>query len=645
MMRMLGLVCMLILVGVSSIGQPNLDSLLYEYQNQVGSKKIETTIKISSYYDNDNLFTALTYANEALGFATEFGTDKELLAAYNRLGIVYYKLGNLSKSNQSFLVALNLVSSIKDPNLSNESRLMNNIANNYGELKQVDLAVEYYKKSLELKKKMNDSTRYSITLNNLALTYSSMQYYDSAYQSLQEALVIDRMLGDEVSEAYSNGSLGEILLEDNKPDTAIYYLNQALTYFGGIPDNDYVLGYYHHQLGEADLLLNRLISANTHFTVALEFAIAVGARSIQRDAYKGLQTVAEKLGDYEKAFAYSQIYAALQDTLYKAESAQKLGAIETSYQIINKEQEISILNANAQVDKFKFYSAIALVLIVMVLLASLYYRYLFKTRANNILQQKNNTIEKQNKEIMDGVKYAKGIQEAILPDFKTISSYFKKAYLYYKPTQVVSGDFYWVEKINGDIILVLADGTGHGVPGAFLSVMGTSLLRQIITEKRICKPDEILKELNEKVTETLGQSKLNNSLKDGMDVAVCAYNKEKKQVAFAGAKRPLLLKKGNKVQLIKGNRSSIGGSGAKNPLFDTHYFDVEEGDSIILFTDGIIDQFGGADNKKFLIKRLEKIVEKGQGISHLVKEFEGDMLAWKGGGNQTDDMLLVAVEL
>jgi len=645
MIRVLGLVCVLILMGVSSMGQPSLDSLLYEYQNQIGSKKIETAIKISSYYDNDNLFTALTYANEALNFAMEFGTDRDLLTVYNRLGIVYYKLGDLSKSNENFLVALNLVSTIRDPNLSNESRLMNNIANNYGELKQVGLAIEYYKKSLELKKKMKDSASYSITLNNLALTYSSMQYYDLAYQSLQEALVIDRILGDEVSEAHSNGSLGEILLENNKPDTAIYYLNQALTYFGGIPDNDYILGYYHHQLGEADLLLNRLKSANTHLIMALEFAIAVGAKSIQRDAYKGLQTVAEKLKYYEKAFAYSQLYLALQDTLYKAESAQKLGAIETSYQIINKEHEISILNAKAQVDQFKFYSAIALVLIIMILLGSLYYRYLFKARANDMLQQKNNTIEKQNKEIMDGVEYAKGIQEAILPDFNAIDSYFNKAYLYYKPAQVVSGDFYWVEKINGDTILVLADGTGHGVPGAFLSVMGTSLLRQIITEKRICKPDEILKELNVKVTEALGQSKLNNSLKDGMDVAVCTYNKEKKRMAFAGAKRPLLLKKGNKIQLIKGNRSSVGGSGTKVPSFDTHYFDVEEGDSIILFTDGIIDQFGGADNKKFLIRRLVEIAEKGNGIEYLIAGFDSEIKKWKGEGDQTDDMLLVAVEL
>ncbi len=644
-MRMLGFFCMLILMDVSSKGQPNLDSLLYEYQNQIGSKKIETVIEISSYYDNDNLFTALTYANEALNFAMEFGTDRDLLTAYNRLGIVYYKLGDLSKSNENFLIALNLVSTIRDPNLSNESRLMNNIANNYGELKQVNLAIEYYKKSLELKKKMKDSARYSITLNNLALTYSSMQYYDSAYKFLQEALVIDRILRDEISEAYSNGSLGEILLEDNKPDTAIYYFSQALTYFGGIPDNDYVLGYYHHQLGEAELLLNRLKSANTHFIVALEFAMAVGAKSIQRDAYKGLQTVADKLGDYKKAFAYSHLYSALQDTLYKTESAQKLGAIETSYQIINKEQKISILNANARVDKFKFYSAIALVLIVMILLGSLYYRYLFKAKANQLLEQKNNTIEKQNKEIMDGVEYAKGIQEAILPDFKTIDLYFNKAYLYYKPTQVVSGDFYWVEKINGDTILVLADGTGHGVPGAFLSVMGTSLLRQIITEKRICRPDEILKELNAKVTETLGQSKLNNSLKDGMDVAVCTYNKEKKRMAFAGAKRPLLLKKGNKIQLIKGNRSSVGGAGAKESSFDTHYFDVEEGDAIILFTDGIIDQFGGVGNKKFLIKRLVEIAEKGNGINHLIAEFEREINKWRGGGDQTDDMLLVAVEL
>lgn len=644
-MRITTLIFALVSFCFVSKSQSVLDSLLYNYEDKIGSEKIEATISLSSYYDNDNLFKSLEYANEALAFALEFGSNGDILTASNRIGIVYYKLGDLTKSNEYFLKAIQVSTELKDPDLTNESRLMNNVANNYGALKQVALAIEYYKKSLTIKKKLRDSSRFSITLNNMALTYSEMQYYDSAYILLNEAIIIDILLHDDLSLAYTKGSLGEIFLDEEKADSAFFYLNQSLEYFEKIPDNDYVLSYYHQKLGEAALLLNQLQDASGHFSMALDLSIAVGAIPIQRDCYKGLKEVSEKLGDYQKAIEYGRHYTALQDSLFKEESAQKLSAIETSFQIKNKEQEISILNAKAQVDQFKFYGVAALAILVMILFGFMYSRYLFKEKANYVLQQKNNTIQKQNKEIMDGVEYAKGIQEAILPDFSTIESLFKSAYLYYKPAQVVSGDFYWVDKIDGNIIMVLADGTGHGVPGAFLSVMGSSLLRQIITEERNHKPDDILHELNRKVIQGLGQSKLNSTLKDGMDVAICTYNVNNNRLAFAGAKRPLILKTENQVELIKGNRFTIGGSQDVEPTFDIHYFDVKKGDSIILFTDGIIDQFGGENDKKFLAKRLMELLGGDKGIEGIQHNFDKEMSNWQNGKQQTDDMLLLGVEI
>ena len=636
-----------VLVSLCSVSksQSVLDSLLYNYEEKIGSEKIEVTINLSSYYDNDNLFKSLEYANEAYAFALEFGSNGDILTASNRIGIVYYKLGDLAKSNEFFLKAIQVSSELKDSDLTNESRLMNNVANNYGALKQETLAIAYYKKSLAIKKDVGDSARFSITLNNMALTYSEMGYYDSAYLLLNEAILIDNLLSDELSLAYTKGSLGELFLDEEKADSALHYLNESLGYFERIPDSDYVLSYYHQKLGEAALLLNQLKEASGHLLIALELSTNVGAIPIQRDCYKGLKEVSEKLGDYQKAIEYSRHYSSLQDSLFKEESAQKLSAIETSYQIKNKEQEISVLNAKAEIDQYRFYGVVGLAVLVMILFGLMYSRYLYKEKANFILQQKNNTIQKQNREIMDGVEYAKGIQEAILPDFSTIESLFKSAYLYYKPTQVVSGDFYWVDKIDGNIILVLADGTGHGVPGAFLSVMGTSLLRQIITEERNCKPDDILHELNRKVIQGLGQSKLNSTLKDGMDVSICTYNVTKKRLAFAGAKRPLILKSENKVKLIKGNRFSIGGSQDVEPTFDIHYFDVKKGDSIIMFTDGIIDQFGGENDKKFLAKRLMDLLGGNNGIEGVKNNFEKEMSDWQNGRPQTDDMLLLGVEI
>ncbi len=645
MMRILLMYLFFLTLGGGLKAQSVLDSLLYVYEEQIGSEKIETGINISSYYDNDDLFKSLEYANEALVFANEFGTSSDILTANNRIGIVYYKFGDLAKSNEYFLSAIQVSNELKDPNLTNESRLLNNVANNYGELNHERLAIAYYKKSLAIKRKLNDSARFSITLNNMALTYSSMHYYDSANWALTEAITVDKLLQNNLSLAYSRGSLGEIYLDEGIADSAIFYLCESLSFFEKISDSDYVLAYYHQKLGEATSLDGQHKVALDHFLLALDLSIKIGAKPIQRDCYKGLQDVTENMGLFKEAFEYTHLFLALHDTLYKEESAQKLSAIETSYQIKNKEQEISILNANAEVDQFKFYAAAATAFLVMILLGFMYYRYLFKAKANYILQQKNETIQSQNKEIMDGVEYAKGIQEAILPEFSTIESLFQSSYIYYKPAQVVSGDFYWVDKVDENIILILADGTGHGVPGAFLSVLGSSLLRQIVSENRICKPDEILTALNKKVIEGLGQSKLNSTLKDGMDVAVCVYNTGTSRLSFAGAKRPIILKTNTQVDLIKGNRFSVGGNQNVEPVFDTHYFDIKKGDSILMFTDGIIDQFGGEKDKKFLSKRLMDLMKAGKGISGVKENFEKEMNSWQNGGKQTDDMLLLGVEI
>jgi len=644
-MRISILYLMLLSFGYNLKAQSMLDSLLYQYEEQIGSEKIKTGINISNYYDNDDLFESLKYAKEALAFANEFGTTDDVLTAYNRIGIVYYKFGDLAKSNEFFLIAIQVSNELEVPNLTNEGRLLNNIANNYGELAQEKLAIAYYKKSLKIKRELNDSIHFSITLNNMALTYSSLHYYDSAKMVLKEALLIDKLQRDDLSLAYTEGSLGEIYLDVGYADSAIYYLDASLIFFKKIPDSDYILAYFHQKLGEANCLSGQFKEAENHFSTALELSIKIGAKPIERDSYKGLQSVNENQGLYKKAFEYNHLFVALQDSLYKSESAQKLTAIETSYQIKNKEQEISILNAEAEIDQFKFYGAAATAFLVMILLGFLYYRYLFKEKANYILQQKNNTIQKQNKEIMDGVEYAKGIQEAILPDFSSMDSLFQSSFIYYKPAQIVSGDFYWVDKVDENILLVLADGTGHGVPGAFLSVLGSSILRQITSENRITKPDEILSALNQKVIEGLGQSKLNSTLKDGMDVGVCSYNTRTGLLTFAGAKRPLILKIKGEVRLIKGNRFSVGGSQNDSPEFNAHYFNMQKGDLLLLFTDGIIDQFGGEEDKKFLTKRLIQLLKDGEGIEGFQSNFEEEMNSWKKGRDQTDDMLLLGVQI
>jgi len=644
-MRIIGLFVFLAVFNQIAIAQNKLDSLLFEYENQTGTDKIDLAFSISKYYDNIDLFKSIDYAREGLEFSNEFGSELDIQNANNRLGIIFYKIGDLEQSNNYFLKAIKISMKLDIPDLQIESKLMNNVANNYAELKQEALAIEYYKKSLLIKREMLDSGYFSLTLNNLALTYSAIGLYDSAYLMLKEAYTVDKVLNDSSSMAYTNASLGEVFLNEGIVDSAIYYLEKSLAFFNKVPESDYVLAFYYLKLGDAYNAINKKNESKRLYNFALQKSLELGVMSIQKDCYKGLYTIANAENDYKRALEYVTNYTAIQDSIFKVESAQKLSAIETSYQIRNKEQEISILNANAQVDELKFYGAAGIAFVVIILLGFMYYRYYFKVKSNYILQQKNNTIQLQNKEIVDSVEYAKGIQEAILPGVSTINSLFNSAYLCYRPSKIVSGDFYWVEKIDNTIVVVLADGTGHGVPGAFLSVMGASILRQIISADKICNPGDILSELNKKVKEVLGQTNLNNTLKDGMDVAVCMLNVETGDLSFSGAKRPVLIKKDGDVQLIKGERFSIGGDQTEEPIFKVHHFNLTKGDSFLLFTDGIIDQFGGDENKKFMSSRLTDLYHKAPEMKVFGVSFEESMQNWMGEKEQTDDMLLLAIEI
>lgn len=376
--------------------QSTLDSLLYAYEHQTGMDRLQTVLELSKYYTNDNLFKSLDYAKEGLALAKEFGDESDIQNAHNRMAIVYSRLGDAAKCNEHFLEAVKISMESENRDILVEGKLLNNIGLNYSNLKQEDLAIKYFKESIELGARSGDSTQ-SATLGNIAITYGRIGKYDSAFYYLQEAMAIDRLFSDSLSLAYNKGTLGEIFQKDNQLDSASFYLEGALAYFRNIPDNDYALAYYYNEIGEIDFKRGLYEKAKEHFFTSLELAKKIGAKSIQRDCYKGLEEVFEAQGNLSEALKHGRQYTILQDSLFREESAQKMYAIETSYQIKNKEQEISVLSAQAKVDELKFYIATGLATVIFLLLTFLFYRYQFKAKANFILQQKkpDNSAAKQ----------------------------------------------------------------------------------------------------------------------------------------------------------------------------------------------------------------------------------------------------------
>jgi ligand-binding sensor domain-containing protein/serine phosphatase RsbU (regulator of sigma subunit) len=267
-----------------------------------------------------------------------------------------------------------------------------------------------------------------------------------------------------------------------------------------------------------------------------------------------------------------------------------------------------------------------------------------------VIEQKT-VIEHHNVEIMDSIKYAKNIQEALLPSLSEINNLFENCFILYMPKDIVSGDFYWFAK-NGDTRFIAAvDCTGHGVPGAFMSIVGNTLLNEIVNEKKITVPGDILLELHKGVKVALNQNAQEFERRDGMDITLCAFNTNSNQIQYAGANRPLWIyrkNKGYELENIKATKYPIGGLELEeNRTYQNHIIHVDEGDCLYLFSDGFADQFGGPKGKKFMVTNLQKtLLENVKNPIEIQKlNLTNAFNSWKGEAEQVDDVLLIGIKI
>lgn len=248
--------------------------------------------------------------------------------------------------------------------------------------------------------------------------------------------------------------------------------------------------------------------------------------------------------------------------------------------------------------------------------------------------------------LKDSVNYAEKIQDAVLPLQELLNDVFPEYFILYKPKDIVSGDFYWIKRIKNFVYVVAADCTGHGVPGAFMSMLGITLLNEIITKSSLDNPDQILNSLRKKVKTSLKQTGEVMEQKDGMDIAICMINTENLHLQYAGAHNPLYIFRNNELIEFKGDRQPIA-IHIKETDFKNHQIDLQKGDAIYIFSDGYYDQFGGNGNKKFMVRQfkqlLENINQKPMNEQHnILNNTFGD---WKGDNDQIDDVLVIGMRI
>jgi len=256
--------------------------------------------------------------------------------------------------------------------------------------------------------------------------------------------------------------------------------------------------------------------------------------------------------------------------------------------------------------------------------------------------------EKVKKHITDSIYYARRIQNAILPSFSMISEHLSNYFIYYLPKDIVSGDFYWVHEVDGLFIIAAIDCTGHGVPGAFMSIVGFNQLNYVVTVKKARSACKILDELNKGVITTLNENTGENSIKDGMDIALCVLDLKAAKAEFAGANNPLILIRNNMLTRYKGDRFPIGAYEGDDPQnFTNNIIDLNSEDCLYLFSDGYADQFGGLDGKKFMYKRFEQLLLEIHTLpmDEQKETLNNRLLKWKGSNDQVDDILVIGIRI
>lgn len=634
---------------------------------EIRSLRANTLCNLGTYYwVKADYLHALGYYLKALKIDEELKNKKGIARCLGNIGNVYWNQADYSKASDYYFKALKMEEELKDKN---------GIANQLGNLgmvfdKQADYpkALEYYFKALKIKEEIGNKNGRENTLGNIGIAYHTIGDYPKALNYYFKSLILAKELGDNNGIARNLTNIGAVYKERGDFLMALDYFFKALEMAEELGNKNLIAGLFGN-IGSLYTTTGKFKEAEHYLKRAIALNDSIGANDMLRLGYESISQLYDTTGRNKLALINYKKAITLKDSLFSQENKKQLIQKEMNYEFDKKEAATKAENdkkqavAAAEKQRQRFVLIlVSCVLLLVFLFAGFIFRSLQIThRQKNIIElQKNEVlhqkeiVEKQKEKIVDSINYAQRIQQSILMEESEIQNYLTECFIYYQPKDIVSGDFYWCSKIDDKIILAAVDCTGHGVPGAFMSMIGNTLLNQIINEKHITKPSEILQLLNLGVYEALHQKKDGALSDDGMDISLCCIDYINYEVQFAGAQNPLYVVSGSQIEVVKGDIHGIGGGGrlAKlhNPVnkeFTNYVIPIKKDMSIYLFSDGYKDQFGGSNRKKFGTQKFKELLLNSQHLS-MQKQKESISSAleeWKGDTAQIDDILVVGVRL
>lgn len=653
---------------------------LSEKTNNAQGKVNSSNTIANSYYLEGDYNSSLEYYLKALKVVEDLGDKKGIANGLMGVGNIYSAQGNNKLALEYQLKSMKIREELNDKD--GIAGCYNNIGIIYMDQQEYDKALEYQLKSLKLKEEAGDKKGTSSSLGNIGSIYYELGNYTLAMEYQQKAFEIRKELNNKKGMAMSYIDMGNIYEKQGRLGDAIQSELKAITIakevgyksalkgaylslsamYEKLDSTKHALDYYKQFTAIKDSIFNKensskLIEMQTRFDTdrkEKEIALLTKGKEIQFLQAKHQQFEIEK----HRMEALQNKMEALQRKREIQLKGRELQGEKLKNEAKNKEikiQEVELKNQRI----------VKNVITGGLLIACLFAIGLFvgirqKQKANKNLEQKNNEIAEayniieisrdqiaeKNKNITDSINYAKRIQQAILPSTEEMDKYLKDYFIFYRPKDIVSGDFYFYAEQNNKIVIAAADCTGHGVPGAFMSMIGNDMLNQIIMEKGITKPSEILNHLNKSMKRALKQESEKSGTTDGMDIAICAMDIANRKVEYAGAMRPLYFVS-NEFGKIDGDSRSIGGYTSEDFQFTNHDLNLNSGDTFYIFTDGYVDQFGGEKGKKFMTKNFQSLLSTihKRPLNEQHDILDQTLSSWKQEKEQVDDVLVIGIKV
>jgi tetratricopeptide (TPR) repeat protein len=636
---------------------------------------------------------ALEAYQKALIIRERIGDQQGIAGCYNNIGLIHADQGQYAEALESYQKALAIRERIGDQ--QGIATLYNNIGLIHADQGQYAEALEAYQKALTIYERIGNLQGIATSYNNIGIIHKTQGRYAEALEAYQKALTIYERIGNQQGIANCHNNIGNIHYAQWRYAEALEAFQKALAIRERIGDQRGMASSYNN-IGNIHRVQGRYTKALEAFQKALAIAQSLGLQDYLDDIYLNLAQTDSALAAsglthlWKSAYLHHRLYAAYKDSVRNEESIRKQAQLESQYEyekktaLLKAEQEKERALTAAQLRQRETQRNLSLLALGIALIGlatfAILYRKIRQQRdliqkqadeiqqknlaleqynaelkstnqaleeSNRIIQQQAETLSEKNEEILDSIRYAERIQRAILPSAEKWQRLLPESFLLYMPRDIVAGDFYWLEETERYIFLGVADATGHGVPGAFVSIVCANALYKAVLEEGLESPAEILWRVREVVVSQLTQA--GDKVKDGMDIALIRFAKEdRSRAVFAGANRPLWIVNVEGLLEVAGTRQPIGYVEEPKPFEEVELMLGSRAPAMVYaFTDGIVDQMGGPKGRKLLPKGLREWLLSlwSQPVAEQAESLTALFETWRGDRHQIDDVTIVGVRI